>query len=246
MNGPRENQNVMPDVPDVDFIGALCEIWLGLNCSAYHMAYVRVYSQTAALRTEVDQLRKEEQAIRDMTQVDVVICRAHLAAFFWQLEHVFESLRIAVTRGQKEHQNLRYFWSFEKRLNEVDQTLERREISAYRNKGHQMPAVIGCAFECKGGKFRYHFLPYIEGLTHTETVDMNDRLQHYFEFVSNLWFSFVPANRKPEFPRDFSFPVTIPHSYIGELPPELRQVPQLEIQLKAELKDLSRIGDEAH
>jgi hypothetical protein len=237
MNGQGENQNIMPDVPDVDFIGALCELWSGLNYAAYHMAYVRVYAQTAALQIEADQLRKEEQAIRDMTQVDVVICRAHLASFFWQLEHVFESLRIAVTRGQKEHPDLKYFWSVEKRLGEIDQTLERREINAYRNKGHQFPAIIGCAWEGKGGKFLHHFLPYIEGLTHTESIDMNARLQHYFEFVCNLWFSFVPSNLKPKFPRDFKFPVTIPHSYIGELPPELKQVPQLEIQWLAEFKD---------
>src|SRR6266851_5802654 len=237
MNGQRGSHNIMPDVPDVDFIGALCEIWSGLNYAAYHMAYVRVYAQTAALQTEADHLRKEEQALRDMTQVDVVICRAHLAGFFWQLEHVFESLRIAVTRGQKEHSDLKYFWSVEKRLDEIDKTLERREINSYRNKGHQIPAIIGCAWESKGGKFLHHFLPYIEGLTHTESIDMNARLQHYFEFVSNLWFSFVPSNLKPKFPRDFKFPATIPHSYIGELPPELKQVPQLEIQWLAEFKD---------
>lgn len=237
MNGQYGNQNDMPDVPDMDFIGALCEIWSGLNYAAYHMAYVRVYSQTAALQTDVDNLRKQEQVFRDMTQVDVVICRAHLGAFFWQLEHVFESLRIAVTRGQKEHPNLKYFWSFEKRLDKIDQTLERREINAYRNRGHQIPAIIGCAWESKGGKFLHHFLPYIDGLTHTESIDMNDRLLHYFEFASSVWFSFVPSNLKPKFPRDFKFPITIPHSYVGELPPELKQVPQLEIQLEAQLKD---------
>ena len=98
----------------------------------------------------MEQLRKREQDIRDKTQVDVVICRAHLAAFFWQLDHVFEALQIAVKRGQKEHPTLKYFWSYEKRLQEIEQTTDRQEISAYRNKAHEAPAIIGCAWEGKG------------------------------------------------------------------------------------------------
>ena len=77
MTGTPRNENDMPDVPEMDFVGALCEIWFGLNCAAYHLAYTRVYLQTAALQTDVDQLRRREQHIRDKTQVDVVICRAH-------------------------------------------------------------------------------------------------------------------------------------------------------------------------
>src|SRR5205823_954385 len=126
-------KNDMPDVPEPDFVGSLCEIWSGINYAAYHLAYVRVYLQTAALQTDVEQLRKQEQAVRDNTQVDVLICRAHLAAFFWQLDHVFEALRIAIKRGQKEHSDLN-FWDFEKRLQEIEQTPIYQEINAYRNK----------------------------------------------------------------------------------------------------------------
>ena len=232
----REKRNEMPDVPDVDFIGALCELWFGLSCAAYHLSYVRAYSQSSALQTEVEQLRKAEQAVRDLTQVDVIICRAHLAAFFWQLEHVFESLRIAITRGQKEHAELTYFWAFEKRLAEINQTVERREISAYRNAGHQIPAIIGCAWQ-DGGVFRHHFLPHIDGLTDTREIDMNDRLQHYFEFVSNFWFSFVPPNLKPKFSPNFNFPLTVPYSYIGDHALELKRFPLWTVSLTAVLKD---------
>jgi hypothetical protein len=167
-----------------------------------------------------------------MAQVDLVICRAHLAAFFWQLDHVFEALRAAVTRGQKEHQMARYFWSYEKQLDEIDQTAIRQEIKAYRNKGHDIPAIIGCAWEEKG-KFHHHFLPSIEGHEKKESIDMNTQLQRYFEFVANVWFSFAPGNVKDRFPRDFRFPVTVPHSFVGEHPPELRDVQQLEVQLVA-------------
>ena len=90
----------MPNVPKLDLTGALAEIWFQINYAAYHMAYVRVYSQSAALRTQVDQVRAQVQATRDDAQIDVVICRTHLAAFFWYLEHVFEALRTAITRGQ--------------------------------------------------------------------------------------------------------------------------------------------------
>ena len=42
----------------------------------------------------------------------------HLAAFFWQIDHVFEALRTAITRGQKEHGELKYFWEVGTRLKE--------------------------------------------------------------------------------------------------------------------------------
>ena len=41
----------MPDVPKFDFVDALSEIWVQISFAAYHMAYVRVYSQSDALRT---------------------------------------------------------------------------------------------------------------------------------------------------------------------------------------------------
>jgi hypothetical protein len=233
MTGSARNQNDMPDVPDMDFIGALCEIWSGLNYAAYHLAYVRVYSQTAALQTDVDQLRKQEQVLRDMTQADVVICRAHLAAFFWQLDHIFEALKIAVTRGQKEHPAQQYFWSAEKRLKEIEQMTVPQEINAYRNKGHEVPAIIGCAWEKKGGKFLHHFLPTILGHEQKESIDMNTQLQQYFEFVADEWLSFVPDDLKDKFPRSFKFTVTVPNSYVGDLPPELKGVPQLEVSIEA-------------
>jgi hypothetical protein len=250
MAGRTKNENDMPDVPEVDFVGALSEIWFGLNYAAYHLAYVRVYLQTAALQTDVDQLRKLEQALRDMTQVDVVICRAHLAAFFWQLDHVFEALKIAVTRGQKEHPTLKYFWSYEKRLEEIEQKAIRREISAYRNKGHEIPAIIGCAWEKKGGKFLHHFLPSIVGHSQNESIDMNARLQEYFEFVANVWLSFAPSDLKSQFRRSFTFPITIPNSYLGELPPELTGIPQLTVAVeaydRADVNTETRNGAEQH
>lgn len=223
----------MPDVPDPDFVGALCEIWFGINYAAYHLAYVRVYLQTAALQTHAEEIKQQEEAIRNQMQTDVVICRTHLAAFFWQIDHVFEALRAAITRGQKEHGGLKYFWKWERELKRIEETALRQEISAYRNKGHDIPAIIGCSWEGRGGKFVRHFLPTIDGHEAKESTDMNAQLQHYFEFVANVWLSFAPGDFKEKFPRNFKFPVTVPHSFIGELPPELKSVPQLEVSIEA-------------
>lgn len=46
--------------------------------------------------------------------------------------------------------------------------------------------------------------------------------------------SFSPADFKEKFPRNFKFTVTVPHTFIGELPPELQAVPQLEVSVVAQ------------
>ena len=66
---------------------------------------------------------------------------------------------------------------------------------------------------------------------------MNAELQKYFEFVSNVWLSFAPSELKDKFPRDFKFPVTIPHTFLGELPEGLKNgVQQLEVHIVAQTK----------
>lgn len=222
----------MPDVPKLDLTGALAEIWFQINYAAYHMAYIRVYSQSAALRTQVDQVRAQEQATRDNAQIDVVICRTHLAAFFWYLEHVFEALRTAITRGQKEHPDLKYFWSYEKRWDEIENFSIRQEIKDYRNMGHQNPAIIGCRWDHEG-HFLHHFLPTISGHQPKEDIELNTQLQKYFEFATNVWLEFAPGDFKEKFPRDFRFPVTVPYLYEGELPKELSGAPQLEVAIQS-------------
>jgi hypothetical protein len=169
-------------------------------------------------------------------QTDMLICRAHLAAFFWQLDHVFEVLRAAITRGQREHGELKYFWLWEKKLDGIEQTPMGKEISAYRNHGHQFPAIIGCRWDGDHNLVR-HYLPTIEGHEPKEEIDINDMLQRYFEFVVNVWLDFAPGDYKEQFPRDFSFPVTVPFTFIGELPAELKSVPQLVVVIEAYSKE---------
>jgi hypothetical protein len=185
------------------------------------------------MQTPVDELLREEQASRDMGQIDLMICRSHLAAFFWELHHVFEALEIAIRRGKNEYPKERYFYSHETQLETIRQSSIPKEIEAYRNEGHNIPAIIGQKWEEKGGKFLHHFLPSIQGHQPKESVELNDQLQVYFEYVVNIWLSFVPELFKSKFPRNFSFPVTVPFFYLRNLPPELREVRQLQISLEA-------------
>ena len=223
----------MPDIPEMDFVGSMAEIWFALNCAAYHLAYVRVYLQTAALRTPVSEMAKLEQDVRNKSQADLVICRAHLAAFFWQLDHVFEALDISVKRGQKEHPGERYFWSYENELKKIEQETTRKQINAYRNKAHEAPAIIGIKWTGEH-KFVHHFLPSIRDLAQNDSIDMNEKLHEYFEYTANAWLSFAPSDLKRKFPRDFRFDVTVPHTFLGELPAGLEYPPQLlEVHIEA-------------
>ena len=62
---------------------------------------------------------------------------------------------------------------------------------------------------------------------------MNTDLQRYFEFAANVWLAFAPSELKDKFPRNSSFPVTIPYTFTGELPPELQGVPQWGVSVEA-------------
>ena len=81
-----------------------------------------------------------------------------------------------------------------------------KEINAYRNKSHEFPGIIGTKWEDTAGqpKVLHHFLPTIAGLESKEDVDIDDQLQKYFEFATNVWRSFVPGHYKERFPRDFT------------------------------------------
>jgi hypothetical protein len=83
---------------------------------------------------------------------------------------------------------LKYFWQWEKALDEIEKGTLRKGISAYRNQGHQYPAIIGCKW---GGddKFVRHFLPTINGHEPKDEIDIKELLQRYFEFVVNVWLS---------------------------------------------------------
>ena len=43
----------------------------------------------------------------------------------------------------------------------------------------------------------------------------------------------TPSHYEKKLPRDFKFPVTVPNTFLGELPPELKDLRQLEVFLLA-------------
>jgi hypothetical protein len=232
-----KNDNDMPDVSDPDFVGALCEIWATINYAAYQLAYVQVYLQTAVLQTHMVEMHRQDQAFRDVSQIDLHVCRAPLAALFWQVDHVFEALRIAINEGQKEHAETKYYRGWGKSLEEIEASPIYKEINAYRNKSHEFPAIIGNKWihDANGRPvFVHHFLPTVAGHEAKEDIKLVDQLQKYFEFAAYVWLSFSPGDFKQNFSRNFRFTVTVPYTYLGELPPELYGVPQFEVHVVAQ------------
>ncbi|MGA2250894.1 hypothetical protein [Terracidiphilus sp.] len=112
----------------------------------------------------------------------------------------------------------------------------RQEIKDYRNMGHQQPAIIGSKWSTDH-RFLHHFLPTISGHTPQEDVEMTTRLNQYFEFAANVWLEFAPGDFKEKFPRDFQFPVTVSYLFGGELPMDLKGVPQLEVTVESYNKE---------
>ena len=90
----------MPDVPDPDFAGNLWRIG-----SASTMLLTTWHMSESICRL----LPFKPMLIRQKTKnswfaimsADVVICRTHLAASFWQINHIFETLRAAITRVKR-------------------------------------------------------------------------------------------------------------------------------------------------
>ena len=98
---------------------------------------------------------------------------------------------------------------------------------------HETPGIIGCLWSAEDHRFLHHFLPTIAGHENKEHVDLNTRLQEFFEFAASAWVGFAPSELKDKFPRDFRFPVTVPYTFAGKLPEGLGGTPQLEVQVQS-------------
>jgi len=139
------DKSEMPDVPKSDFVDALTEIWFQINFAAYHMATCGCMASEASPDQNACAARARTGRAGSRT-IDIVVSRSHLAAFFWHLEHVFEALRTAITRGQKEHPEAKYFWAYEKELDELEQlTIVKRSktIAIWGTKTRRLLAVSG-------------------------------------------------------------------------------------------------------
>jgi hypothetical protein len=65
-------------------------------------------------------------------------------------------MEAAINRGKKEYPDQAYFYTQGQLLEQIRQTSIPKEIEAYRNEGHNIPAIIGQKWE-EGGKFLHHF-----------------------------------------------------------------------------------------
>lgn len=239
---PRPGSNKeMPNLPEYDLDDAITEIWSSLSYAAYHMAYVRTYSESAAVRTPKPSLESiEDQTTREHALTDIVVCRAHLASFFWNLDHFFEALQIAVKCGKKEYPDSNYFEQYQEQLGRIERSTTFIEIKDYRNWSHRIPGIIGCNWDA-GGNFLHHFLPTISGHSPKENVDLNLLLRQYFEFAANVWFDFIPQKLHDKYPRNFRFPVTVPYLFTGDIPEGVKSMLQCEVLVQRQEPDQASI-----
>jgi hypothetical protein len=219
-------------IPPITFEGALLEVWHSLTYCAYHGAYVMAYLQTDALRvskSKIDTfLQGQPQEVRDRYQNDVTLGRAHLSSFFWNLDHIFESLRLAIKRGRESGDlDPRTYILLEKKIADAKNSTEGREINIYRNAAHKVPGVI--ARWGTDNWFGCHFLPEIgdeltpdeiKAATPQPAQTLEDKLHAYFLFVANLCSGILKQTIPKEWklPATFTFPVTIPTSFTGNVP----------------------------
>src|SRR5260370_23330340 len=131
--------------PIQDFDGMVGEVWHALNVCLYHAAYVKVYTDTGAMRLAGSQRARTatqplSQAEREMLQEDAIVFRAHFAGVLWQLRHLVELLGKAYKHCEKES-----IVTAEQRgslANAVGDDPIVEEIPVYRNMAHNFSGVV--------------------------------------------------------------------------------------------------------
>ena len=226
--------------PKQDFEGMVCEIWSGLDICLYHTAYVRIYSDTTAMRLAGSRRREAilhqmPQADRDPLQEDVLVFRAHFAGVLWQLHHVADELiRLAYRRCYQE--GIITKDRYDALVKALDDDPLLKEIRDYRNLSHQFAGVIMTLHDGTTHAFIAHVLPPLgaqapaqqdsineqEIRKEVEERELNMKFQSYCDHVAGYCeglFRIIDGKYKMAvMPRSHGFLVTIPHSYQGQLP----------------------------
>jgi hypothetical protein len=230
------------DFPRADFEGTACEIWQGLNASFYHMAYVKTYADTIAMHTAGSNCKQEiieamSETERDCLQEDLVIFRAHFAAYLWQLCHLRELVRESYRRLKEETviSQSRY----DTLLAAIDADPIVEEIREYRNMSHQRAGVIVTLHDTKTNQFQGHFFPPLHETAPTQKkeVSVDDELRErelnmkLNTFYGNMagycqgLFKIIDAKYNARvLTRTQGFSVTVPYSYNGKLPEGAKDV----------------------
>lgn len=218
-------------IPKIAFADAATEIWQCLGYCAFHAAHVLVYLQSDALRIPKPDVDKfiltlppdQQEDTRARFQSDMMTCRAHLAAFFWQLDHIFESLLLALRRGRDENKvDMRTYVLAERFIKKQQSSTIGEEISLYRNASHQVPGIAARWHESNTGKFLFHFLPEPgeefdrenppAEIAQTPARKMEEQLHSYFEFVARTCTEVIHWN----FSDTWTILVVCPFTFMGD------------------------------
>jgi hypothetical protein len=224
--------------PIQDFDGMVAEVWHTLNVCLYHIAYVRVYADTGAMRlagskrahAAIQPLSQDE---RGMLQEDAIVFRAHFAGALWQLRHLVELLGKAYKLCEKEG-----IVTAEQRA-KLAQTLADdpivEEIRVYRNLSHEFSGVV-ITIHDGAEAFIAHVFPPLDAKVPEQRApldeaeiqkavqerELNMKLEAYCNHLAGYCeglFRIIEANHKMAvIPRSQGFLVTVPHSYRGGLP----------------------------
>ena len=165
--------------PKQDFEGMVCEIWSGLDICLYHTAYVRIYSDTTAMRLAGSRRREAilhqmPQADRDLLQEDVLVFRAHFAGVLWQLHHVADELiRLAYRRCYQE--GIITKDRYDALVKALDDDPLLKEIRDYRNLSPQFAGVIMTLHDGTTHAFIAHVLPPLGAQAPAQQDSINEQ-----------------------------------------------------------------------
>jgi uncharacterized protein YqgV (UPF0045/DUF77 family) len=231
-----------------DFDGMIAEIWHTLNVCIYHIAYVRIYSNTGAMRlagsrrahAAIQPLSQDE---RELLQEDAIVFRAHFAGALWQLRHVVELLGKAYKLCEKE--GIVTADQRDKLAKALADDPIADEVRVYRNMSHEFSGVVITIHDGTDA-FIAHVLPPLDAKSPEQSAPLDEaeiqkavqerelimKLEAYCTHLGGYCeglFKVIEANHKMAvIPRSQGFSVTVPHSYQGQLP----QLPQV-IYVKA-------------
>lgn len=229
--------------PKQDLLGMISEIWQGLDHSLHHSAYLQTYSNSYAIQTVGSRHYMTKvhptmpQDIRNQIQEDLTTFRVHLAGTFWQLDHLANELvpaayKLCLKEGVLTRDQ------YDQLMDRLESDALLKEISERRNLSHQFAGVVVNLFDSQTNTLIASLLPDLDGvdvalnlqdrpLTPEETEEMRKRELHTklaecFGHVTGICeglFRYIDAKYGTQvFPRSAGFLVTIPHSYLGQIP----------------------------
>lgn len=215
----------------------VCEIWQGMDACLYHAAHINVYAQTFAAQiagsTKAAQLQTFQQEDKNRLQEDLVVFRANLAGFLWQMSHLIELIKTAYKRCKEA--SIIDAAQQDQLVFECENDSVLNEIIKYRNLSHQFAGVIITIHDGVTHEFVAHVLPALDGSDmryekQERPLDVNEiknrelatRVQVYCNhlggYCERLFRLLEAVFGADVFPRSRGVLVPIPHSYLGDIP----------------------------